>query len=95
MHMTIDTAQTLTALEKAPRMDLTDAEWREVVGILDRAAAYYQGEHPVREGSFGPVDGPNEVLVRRFHEKKMALFSAGGRDRARSPVMPPTALRRT
>lgn len=62
-----------TALEKTPRMELTDAEWREVVDILDRAAAYYQEEHPEREDSLGPVDGPRELLVRSFVERKLSL----------------------
>ncbi len=67
-----------TVLRDVPRIDLDDAEWQEIVDILDRAAAYYQAERPERKGSFGPVDGPREVLVRSFHEKRIALASRTG-----------------
>jgi hypothetical protein len=35
-----------SALAGASRMELTDAEWQEVVDILDRGATYYREEHP-------------------------------------------------
>jgi len=64
-----------TVLDDVPRIVLDDTEWQEIVDILDRAATHYQEEHPERKGSFGPVDGPREVLVRSFHEKRKALAS--------------------
>jgi hypothetical protein len=67
-----------TALKKAPRMELTDAEWREVVDVLDHAAAYFQEEPPEREESLGPVDGPRERLVRSFLESKLSLAARTG-----------------
>src|SRR5215208_770987 len=67
-----------TVLAEVPRIELDSTEWQEVVAIVDRAATYYQAEHPERRGSFGPVDGPREKLVRSFHEKRIALANRSG-----------------
>lgn len=62
-----------SVLRDTSRLNLGDTEWQEVVDVLDRAATYYQEKHSDRAGSFGPVSGPREILVRDFHEKKLAL----------------------
>jgi hypothetical protein len=54
-------------------MVLTDEESQRIMNVLDNAATYYQREHPKRDGSFGPVDGPSEHLVRAFHQSKLRL----------------------
>ncbi len=66
------------ALKGAPGLDLTEDEVREMLDILDRAAAYYQGEHPTREGAFGVVEGPKEFMVRLAHQARIELGRKGG-----------------
>jgi hypothetical protein len=44
-----------------------------VLDILSKGAAYYREKHLSRQGSFGPVDGPNEHLVREFHRARLKL----------------------
>jgi len=57
-------------------MVLTEIELRRVIIIADRAVAYYREKHPKRDDSLGPVDGPNENLVRLLHESKLKLAHA-------------------
>ena len=56
-------------------MVLTDRELQRVITIANKAAAYYQEKHPKRDDSLGPVDGPNEHLVRAFRQSKLRLAS--------------------
>lgn len=63
------------AIAGSHRMELTKEEWLEVFDILNKAVAYFQKQHPSRESSFGPVDGPNEHFVRSFHEAKLKFVS--------------------
>ncbi|MCK4445293.1 MAG: hypothetical protein KAW09_12165, partial [Thermoplasmata archaeon] len=60
-----------TAIERSRLMKLTQNEWQEVLGILEKAAIYFQGVHPKRNGTFGPVEGPKENLVQAFRKARL------------------------
>jgi hypothetical protein len=55
------------------RLVMTETELRVVLDILSKGAAYYRERHSGRQGSFGPVDGPNEHLVREFHRARLEI----------------------
>lgn len=63
------------ALISTSREGLAEDEIEVLIKILDQAIAYYMGEHPRRpdDETLGPVEGPNEHLVRSFHEAKIRL----------------------
>jgi hypothetical protein len=61
------------ALAGSHRLNLAREEAEEVLEILDRAAAYYQEEHPARDEAFGVVEGPRELYVRIAHKTKIRL----------------------
>jgi len=64
------------ALEKVQLAPPAEADQVRVLEILSNGAAYYQQEHPMKDGSFGPVSAPNERFSRSFCERRLALAKA-------------------
>jgi len=62
-------------------LDLENEERAELIGILEKGVKYYEGEHPKRDDSLGPVDGPNEHLVRSFLNAEIELLSDKGSEK--------------
>jgi hypothetical protein len=61
------------AITRSKKMELKEEEWETFINVLDNGINYYQGDHKKREEALGPTEGPNEHLVRSFHEVKLNL----------------------
>lgn len=68
----------LDLVEAITKLGLREEERLELIKILEKAAAYYEEEHPSREDSLGPVEGPNEHFVQSFLKAELELFPDKG-----------------
>lgn len=78
MDATKDYRFCLDLVEAITKLGLREEEHPELIKILEKAAAYYEEEHPSREDSLGPVEGPNERFVRSFLKAKLELLPDKG-----------------